>query len=373
MQPYQMTAEDAYRELKTSPKGLTDDGAQARLQEYGPNKLPEVKRRPLIYKFFAQLYNLLAILLWVGAVLAFIGGLPELGYAIIAVIIINAIFAFFQEFKAEKATEALKQLLPSYAKVLRNGEVKQVLAEEVVPGDILVLDEGDNIPADGRLIDAFEMRTINAAFTGESAPARRTKDPIPRENIHITEASNLVFAGTSVATGSGRAAVYATGQQTEFGKIAQLTGAISEELSPLEKEVARAAQMIAYIAMGLGIVLFGVSVFVTDLGIAASLLFAIGIIVANVPEGLLPTLSLSLALGVQRMARKHALIKKLSSVETLGSTSVICTDKTGTLTQNEMTVREVWVDRKVLDVSGVGYEPVGDFYDNGRKLTPNEL
>ncbi|HEY3373471.1 MAG TPA: cation-transporting P-type ATPase [Candidatus Aquicultor sp.] len=373
MQPYQMTAEDAYRELKTSPKGLNDEEAQVRLEAYGQNKLPEPKRRPLIYKFLANLYNLLAILLWVGGILALIGGLPQLAYAIFFVIIVNAIFSFFQEFKAEKATEALRQLLPSYAKVSRDGEIKQVLAEDVVPGDLLVLDEGDNIPADGRLVDAFEMRTINAAFTGESAPSRRTKDAVLRENLHITEAPNLVFAGTSVASGNGRAVVYATGQNTEFGKIAQLTQTISDELSPLEKEVARAAQVVALLAIGIGVVLFAVSIFLTPLGITNSLLFAIGIITANVPEGLLPTLSLALAIGVQRMVRRHALIKKLSSVETLGSTTVICTDKTGTLTQNEMTVREVWVDEKVLDVSGVGYEPVGDYYYEERKLPKEEL
>lgn len=371
-QPYKLTSEDAYRELETSPKGISDADAQERLAQYGPNKLPEAKRRSLIFSFLANLYNLLAILLWVGGILALVGGLAQLAYAIFVVIIVNAIFAFFQEFKAEKATEALKQLLPSYAKVLRGGEVKRVLAEEVVPGDILALEEGDNIPADGRLIDAFEMRTINAAFTGESAPARRVVDPV-LQDIHITEAPNLVFAGTSVASGSGRAVVYATGQRTEFGKIAQLTQAISAGLSPLEKEVSRAARVVAYLAVGFGLALFLVSVFVTNLGITSSLLFAIGIIVANVPEGLLPTLSLSLAIGVQRMARRHALIKKLSSVETLGSTTVICTDKTGTLTQNEMTVREVWVDGKTLEVSGVGYEPVGNFSFQGQKLTQDEL
>jgi len=373
MQPYQMTAEDAYKELKTSPKGLTDDEAQSRLQEYGPNKLPEIKRTPLIFKFLANLYNLFAILLWVGAVLSFITGVPELGYAIIAVIILNAIFAFIQEYKAEKAIEALKQLLPSYTKVLRKGEIKQILAEEVVPGDILVLEEGDNISADGRLTDAFEMRTINASLTGESAPVRRTNDPIPAGNIHITEAPNLVFAGTSVASGSGRAIVYATNGETQFGQIASLTQAIKEELSPLQKEVAKATRIVATLAIGFGTILFLIALFITDLGTTASLLFAIGIIIANVPEGLLPTLSLSLAAGVQRMARKHALIKKLSSVEALGSTTVIATDKTGTLTQNEMTVREVWVDDKVLDVTGVGYEPAGDYLANGNKLSIDDL
>lgn len=372
MQPYQWTAEDAYRELETSPRGLTDKEAASRLQKHGPNKLPEAKRRSLIFSFLANLYNLFAILLWIGGILAIIGGLPQLAYAIFVVIILNAIFAFFQEYKAEKATEALKQLLPSFARVSREGEVKQILAEEVVPGDILVLDEGDNISADGRLVDAFEMRTINAAFTGESAPARRTTDAVLKD-VHITEAPNLVFAGTSVAGGYGRAVVYATGQQTEFGKIANLTQTISVEPSPLEREVAKATQVVALLAVGFGVVLFLISIFVTELGITASLLFAIGIIVANVPEGLLPTLSLSLAIGVQRMVRRHALIKKLSSVETLGSTTVICTDKTGTLTQNEMTVREIWVDNSVLDVSGVGYEPAGDIFVNGRKLTKDEL
>jgi len=373
MQPYQWTSETAYSELDTSPRGLAEAEAEQRLAKYGRNKIEEIRRTPLIFKFLANLYNLFAILLWVGAVLAFVTGVPELGYAIIAVIILNAIFSFFQEFKAEKATEALKQLLPSYAKVLREGEIKRLLAEEIVPGDILVLDEGDNISADARLIDAFEMRTINAALTGESAPVRKTIDPLPTDNIHITEAPNLVFAGTSVASGSGRGVVYATASETQFGKIATLTQTVREELSPLQKEVAKATQVVAALAIGGGAVLFLIALFGTGLGITASLLFAVGIIIANVPEGLLPTLSLSLAAGVQRMVRKHALIKKLSSVETLGSTTVIATDKTGTLTQNEMTVREVWVDNRVLDVTGVGYEPVGTFMDDGNKLTADEL
>ncbi|MBE0446672.1 MAG: cation-transporting P-type ATPase [Actinobacteria bacterium] len=373
MQPYQLTKEEAFSQLETSPRGLTEVEASARLEKYGRNKIEEVRRTPLIFKFLANLYNLFAILLWVGAVLSFITGVPELGYAIIAVIILNAIFAFIQEYKAEKAIEALKQLLPSYAKVLREGDIRQILAEGIVPGDILVLEEGDNISADGRLTDAFEMRTINAALTGESAPVRKTTDPLPTDNIHITEAPNLVFAGTSVASGSGRAVVYATSGETQFGQIARLTQAIREELSPLQREVVKATQVVATLAVVFGTILFIVALFITELGTTASLLFAIGIIIANVPEGLLPTLSLSLAAGVQRMARKHALIKKLSSVEALGSTTVIATDKTGTLTQNEMTVREVWVDNRVLEVTGVGYEPVGTFIDNGRELTADEL
>ncbi len=373
MQPYQWTREETFSQLETSSRGLTETDASVHLERYGRNKFEEVRRTPLIYKFLANFYHLFAMLLWVGSILSFIIGQPQVGYAIIAVIVINAIFSFIQEFKAEKAVEALKQLLPSYAKVLREGEIKQVLAEEVVPGDILVLEEGDNISADGRLINAFEMRTINAALTGESAPVRKTTDPVPEANISITEAPNLVFAGTSVASGSGRAVAYATAGETQFGKIAKLTQTIKEELSPLQKEVAKATRIVAILAVGLGVVLFSVSIFLTKLGLTAGLLFAVGIIIANVPEGLLPTLSLALATGVTRMTRRHALIKKLSSVETLGSTTVICTDKTGTLTQNEMTVREVWVDNRVLDISGVGYEPTGKLYDKGREVSKDEL
>ena len=373
MEIYKLNSDDVFKQLGSSPRGLSDDEAKRRLDEYGLNKIEEVKGTPLIFKFLANFYHLFAILLWAGAILGFIGGLPELGYAIIAVIIINAIFSFWQEYKAEKATEALKKLLPSYSKVLRGGEIRQILAEELIPGDIIVLEEGDNISADARLIQVFEMRTNNATLTGESAPVRRTSDPVLRDRMLITESPNIVFTGTSVATGSGRAVVYATGPETEFGKIAGLTQRIATELSPLQKEMVWVTRVVAALAIGLGILFFVLGSQIAGLNLTVAFLFAIGIIVANVPEGLLPTVTLSLALGVQRMARRHALIKKLSSVETLGSTTVICTDKTGTLTQNEMTVKEIWASREVIDVEGAGYEPKGEFRVNGRTLSKEEL
>lgn len=358
--------------LKTSKRGITEKEARTRLQKYGLNKIPEVKGTPLILKFLANFYHTFALLLWFSAALAFIAGMSELGGAIIGVIIINAIFSFWQEYKAEKATEALKKLMPPVARVMREGEIKEIPAEELVPGDLLVLSDGDNISADARVVEEFELRLNMATLTGESLPSRRTTEPLLGKGLAITDIPNLVFSGTSVASGSGRAVVFATGMATQFGKIAYLTQTVEEELSPLQKEVKRVALIVAALAIILGLALFAVNSLVAKLGLAASAMFAIGLIVANVPEGLLPTLSLSLAVAVQRMVKEHSLVKRLSSVETLGSTTVICTDKTGTLTQNEMTVREIFVGNKAIEVSGVGYQPEGEFLFKDEPLSKKE-
>ncbi|TAK34648.1 MAG: cation-transporting P-type ATPase [Chloroflexota bacterium] len=358
---YALSAAEVYRELKTSPRGLDPEEAARRLSEHGPNEIREVRRAPLVMRFLANLYQIFAILLWISAALAFLSGSSELAWAIIFVIFVNAIFSFSQEYQAEKAVEALKQILPARAKVYRGGEQQQILARELVPGDVMSLEEGDLISADARLVESFQLRTNNAALTGESEPVSRTTDPLQAGKYALIEATNLVFAGTSVAYGSGRAVVFATGMQTQFGNIAGLTQGVKEEPSPLTREVNRVALLIAGVAVCAGILFFGVGTLVAGLSLRDSLVFAIGMITANVPEGLLPTLTLALAVAVRILARRHAIVKRLTSVETLGSTSVICTDKTGTLTQNQMTVREVWVDDRVLDVTGVGYRPMGDF------------
>ncbi|MFZ3062657.1 MAG: cation-transporting P-type ATPase [Actinomycetota bacterium] len=368
-----LTPAKVYQELKTSKRGLTEAEAKKRLDEYGENKIPEIRKRPLIFKFLANFYHTFALLLWFSAALAFVAGMAELAWAIIAVIVINAVFSFWQEYKAEKATEALKKLVPLYAKVIREGERKQILGTLLVPGDVILLEEGDNISADARLAEEFELRTNNATLTGESEPSRRTAEPVMRKGLTLTELPNLVFSSTSVATGSGKAVVFATGMNTQFGRVAYLTQTVPEELSPLQKEVKRVALVVAALAVVLGLVFFLVGSAIARLSLVASSLFAIGMIVANVPEGLLPTLSLSLAVAVQKMVRENALVKKLSSVETLGSTTVICTDKTGTLTQNEMTVREIWANQERIDVSGVGYKPEGEFLENGKPLSQEAL
>jgi potassium/sodium efflux P-type ATPase len=288
--------------------------------------------------------------------------MPQLGWAIWAVVVINAFFSFWQEFRAEKAADALKKLLPQFARVLRDGNEAKVPANELVPGDVIVLSEGDHISADARLVEEAEMRVDLSTLNGESAPARRTAEASLRDGLTVMERPNLVFAGTAVSSGTGKAVIFSTGMNTEFGKIARLTQTVGEDLSPLQKEVNRVTKIVTAMAMGIGVLLFFLSVFVIGRPLSEGFIFSVGMVVAFVPEGLLPTVTLSLAMGVQRMAKRNALIKKLSSVETLGSCTVICTDKTGTLTQNEMTVREAWVGGRKLTVSGVGYEPTGEFH-----------
>lgn len=360
-----------YDNLKTSSRGLSSQEASRRLEQFGSNQIQEVRKKSLILKFFQNFYHLFAILLWVGAILAYVGELPELAGAIVVVIIVNALFSFFQEFKAEKAVDALKTLLPKKANVIRDGSLTEIEATGLVPGDVIVLNEGDSISADSRVVEEFELRTDNATLTGESAPVKRFSAPV-YEDLSITEYNNLVFAGTNAASGNGKAVVYSTGMNTEFGRIATLTQGIKEELSPLQKEMARATKIVAGLAIGLGIVLF-IMGSIRGMSFTDRFLFSVGIIVANVPEGLLPTVTLSLAIAVQRMVRRHALVKKLSSVETLGSTTVICTDKTGTLTQNEMTVREIFAGGQKYDVTGVGYDPQGLVLQNGNYLEKKEL
>ncbi|MBP2046077.1 cation-translocating P-type ATPase [Methanobacterium aggregans] len=373
MKIYQIPPEDVYIELKTSKEGLTDSEAEKRLEEYGLNQIEEVKRKPIIYNFLANLYQLLALLLWAASILAFISGTPQLGFAIIAVIIINAVFSFWQEYEAEKAVEALKKILPSSAKVIRGGEEVVVLASQLVPGDVLVLEEGDNVSADARLVEAFQMKVDTSTLTGESKPIRKVSDTIVQDDEVIVGFNNLVLAGTSVSSGSGRAVVFSTGSETEFNKIASLTQAVKEEPSPLQKQMNRLTQIIAVIAIFMGVTLFLLNVYVVELPLSLAFTFAIGLTVANVPEGLLPTVTLALAASVKKMVGKNALIKRLSSVETLGSTNIICTDKTGTITKNEMTVRKIWIPHEIIDVTGAGYEPEGEFFHGGVPVSHQEV
>ncbi|MHB8793627.1 MAG: cation-translocating P-type ATPase [Thermoleophilia bacterium] len=368
MQLCQLSNEDLLRELDTRAAGLTDGEARQRLEKYGVNEITEAKKSPMVLRLAANFYHTFALLLWAAGALAFIAAMPQLGWAIIAVIFINAIFSFWQEFQAEKAVEALKRILPAHAQVLRGGDVTKILAGDLVPGDIIVLQEGDNISADARLLQESELRVNAATLTGESEPVRKMSQPVSGEGLSPSEIPNLVLAGTSVAFGSGKAVVFSTGMKTEFGKIASLTQTVKTELSPLQREVNRVALIIAGVAIVMGAMLFGVAALLTPLSLGTAAIFAIGMLVANVPEGLLPTVTLSLAMAVKRMARRNALVKRLSGVETLGSTTVICTDKTGTLTQNEMTVRHLWMSDRLIDVGGVGYEPVGPLMEKGAPL-----
>jgi magnesium-transporting ATPase (P-type) len=370
---YKPSPEEVYSKLDTSPPGLSEEEAKVRLEKYGPNQIEEVKKKPLILTFLENFYHILAILLWAASILSFISGTPQLGFAIIGVIIINAIFSFWQEYQAEKATEALKKILPSTAKVIREDKEREILAAELVPGDMIVLEEGDNISADSRLVESFQFKVDNSTLTGESRPVRKTPEGMSGEGHSFVEMHNLIFAGTSVTSGSGKAVVFSTGRNTEFSKIASLTQAVKEEKSPLQKEINKVARMIATIAILMGITLFAATIFVLNLPLTIALLFAIGLTVANVPEGLLPTVTLALAAAARKMVNENALIKRLSSVETLGSTTIICTDKTGTLTKNEMTVRKIWIPNELIEVTGAGYKPEGKFIHKGKEISYDEM
>ena len=292
--------------------------------------------------------------------------------AIVGVVLLNATIGFFQEYRAEKATEALQKMVPANAKVVRDGEVTIVAVADLVPGDVVQLEEGDSISADARLIRQYEMSTINIALTGESDAVRKTADSIVEEELATINMPNLVFMGTSVASGTGQAVVFATGLNTEFGHIFTLTGGVSDEKSPLQREIDVMARTVSIIAVICGIALFFAALSVFKFGDVKALLFALGVMVALVPEGLPATLSVALAIGVQRMAKENALIKKLMGVETLGSTNVICTDKTGTLTKAEMTVKEMFAGDTVVEVTGAGYEPVGEFVVGDTTLPKDE-
>ena len=286
--------------------------------------------------------------------------------------LLNATIGFFQEYRAEKATEALQKMVPANAKVVRDGEVTIVAVADLVPGDLVQLEEGDSISADARLIRQYEMSTINIALTGESDAVRKTADSIVEEELATINMPNLVFMGTSVASGTGQAVVFATGLNTEFGHIFTLTSGVSDEKSPLQREIDTMARTVSIIAVICGIALFFAALLIFKFGAVPALLFALGVMVALVPEGLPATLSVALAIGVQRMAKENALIKKLMGVETLGSTNVICTDKTGTLTKAEMTVREMFTGDTVVEVTGAGYEPVGEFVVGDTTLPKDE-
>jgi magnesium-transporting ATPase (P-type) len=369
---HRLSISEVYQSLGTRPEGLSQTEAEERLRKYGPNRLSEVKGKPLYLKLLANFTHIMAILLWVGGIVALIGQMPQLAIAIWLVIVINGAFSFWQEFKAEKAAEALRKLLPSYARVLRDGEEKRSLAEELVPGDVILLAEGDRISADARLVQEAELRADQSTLNGESHPVNKVADAVLRAGLARAEMPNLLFAGTSVAAGTAKAVVFATGMQTEFGKIAKLTQTMREELSPLQKEISQLTRMVSYIAVGIGVVFFVLGVTFAGIRMTEAFIFAMGMIVAMVPEGLLPTVTLALAMGVQRMVKRHALIKRLSAVETLGCTTVICTDKTGTLTQNEMTVRNIWLGGNKLVVSGVGYEPTGEILDEAKHPVAGE-
>ncbi|HXF72570.1 MAG TPA: cation-transporting P-type ATPase [Actinomycetota bacterium] len=325
--------------------GLSSEEARARLARDGPNLLPELGRPSAARRLLAQFVHFFALMLWVAGGLAFLAGLPELGMAIFAVIVVNGLFAFLQEHRAELAARRLRTLLPRRATALRDGGRVELDATELVVGDVLLLGPGDRVPADLRILEAHGLRVDTSTFTGESEPSEAAEGA-------------AAFAGTFVAEGEATGVVTATGSRTRLAEIARLAQARPRPSSPLTTELRRVVRTISLIAIAVGVASAGAALLV-GMRPADGFLFGVGVTVALVPEALLPTVTLALAIAAQRMARNRALVRRLESVETLGSTTFICTDKTGTLTRNEMAVVEVWTPAGRARVLGEGYAPVG--------------
>jgi magnesium-transporting ATPase (P-type) len=376
---FNLTQEQVAFELQTDlERGLDAAEAERRLLHYGPNVLKRSRRTPRYLKLLRNFFSFFAVLLWMAALLCYVPGvdMPQLGSAIFVVVLVNGLFAYLQEEKSDRALEMLQNLIAQCCRVMRDGLRSEIDAANLVPGDLIFLDEGDRVPADARLIEAFEVEVDNSSLTGEANPARRYKSDRPiliAGKFLWIELPNIVFAGTTVVKGNARALVIGTGMHSEIGKIAGLTQAIRTEDSPLQTQLRGTVIAISALAGALGAVFLLLGWLVAGLSFFEALVFFIGLFVANVPEGLLPTVTLALAMGATRMAKRNALLKSLPSVETLGCTTVICCDKTGTLTQNLMMVTELYVDGKRFEVSGVGYRPEGEFSLDRRPLSLEEI
>ena len=334
--------------LGASREGLGAREAQRRLQQYGPNEIRRQEERSRVRDLARQFTHPLALLLWAAAGLAWVAGIVPVGIAIVVLIFLNAIFAFVQELQAERAVEALAAYLPSEARVMRDGRDARIPTTELVPGDLLLIEEGERISADARLLEGA-LEVDMSTLTGESAPVERdasTEDT----GVPLLEARDLIFSGTSCVEGEARALVYATGMHTELGRIAALSQRVESEASPLENQVRKVAWLIALIAVAGAVLFIPVATLIAGLSIKDAVVFAVGLLVGLVPEGLLPVITLALAVGARDLVRRGAVVKRLSAVETLGSTNVICTDKTGTLTENRMRATAVWTPERAVNL-----------------------
>lgn len=365
-----LTVDEAFQQRESQPRGLTDRDAVQRLQQFGPNELQAAHRVSPWEILLEQFKNVLVIILLIATALSLI-----LGYGIesvvIAIIVLFAVgLGFVQEYRAERAIEALRKMAAPTATVVRNGVETKIPAREVVPGDVFVLHTGDRIPADARLVEAINLQVEEAALTGESVPVEKHTNSLENDDLPVGDRKNMVYAGTAVSYGRGRALVVATGMQTEFGKIAQMLQAIEVGRTPLQQNLDRVGMLLARWALVVVAIIVVLGLW-RGQPLIDMLIFGIALAVAVVPEALPAVVTISLAIGVQKMVKRNALIRRLAAVETLGSTSVICSDKTGTLTRDEMTVRRIYCAGELYSVSGAGYVPEGIFSTcGGMAVTP---
>ncbi|GAN31808.1 cation-translocating P-type ATPase [Candidatus Brocadia sinica] len=364
-----MSVDEVIRRLDTNPDtGLSNRESDNRLRKYGYNQLEEKEGVSPLLLFLEQFNN---FIVWVLIGAAIISGVLEEwvdALAIIAIVIINAIIGFIQEYRAEKSLAALQKMSAPFSRVMREGELHSIPSREIVPGDMVLLEAGDYVPADGRLCSSFSLNTQEASLTGESTPVSKSIEPLPNPSLPIGDRKNMVFMGTSVTNGKGTCVVVTTGMHTELGKIAGLIQEAGKEETPLQRKLEVFGKKLVYLCLGIVTLVFLLELWRKD-PLLEAFLISVSLAVAAIPEGLPAIVTIALALGVQRMVKRHVLIRKLPSVETLGCATVICSDKTGTLTQNEMTVRKMFVNGKTVDISGTGYAPEGNFTFNNMPLS----
>lgn len=370
---HKMSKEEIISSLETDPhQGLSDDEVNKRLSEYGTNELKEEEKKSFLSKLIEQFSDFLILILIAAALISFFVGEGKDAIVILAIVVLNAFLGIYQEGKAEKSLEALKKMASPTAKVIRNGHLSEVPASTLVPGDIVSLDAGDIIPADLRLIESSNLKIEEASLTGESVPVEKDSSIVFQEDVSLGDRKNMAYMGTSITYGRGKGVVVETGHNTEIGKIATMIQTYEDEDTPLQKQLNKLGKFLGITTIVICIVVFLVGL-LQGRELLEMFMVSISLAVAAIPEGLPAIVTIVLAIGMTRMVKRNAIVKRLLAVETLGSTTVICSDKTGTLTQNEMTVVKVYTNDKIIDVTGTGYDIYGEFKIGNENIGDTEF
>jgi magnesium-transporting ATPase (P-type) len=368
-----LSIQETAKRLDTDPaKGLTTAEAANRLSKYGPNRLPEGKKRGPFARFFTQLNNILVYVLLAAGFTKLMLGLWLDAGIIFGVVLLNALLGFIQEGRAEKALDSIRNMLSAEARTMRGGETRMIPADDLVPGDVVLLESGDKVPADLRLVDVKNLRTEEAALTGESVPTDKTADPVAEKST-VGDRESMAFSGTMVVSGRATGLVVATGAQTELGKINQLLAGVSALETPLLRQIKQLGYLITAAVAVVSVLVFAYGRWVAGMDFVELFQAITGIAVSLIPEGLPALITITLAIGVQRMASRNAIIRRLPAVETLGSVSRICSDKTGTLTLMEMMVVSAATAEREYQVTGDGYAPEGEVKDGDKKAESSLL